>query len=225
MDLPPTVFSNRTAELDPDQKRIYKEVVKKLRLEFQEGKVTVANAGVKQLKLLQVVCGFLYTTDKKAVNFGCRSRLLALKESIEETPNKTIVFVPFIEALHNVAEYVKGFTTAEVVSGNTPEKDRMGIFARFQNSQNPRLLVAHPRCMAHGLTLTAADTIVWFAPLADLEIYDQANARVTRPGQKHTTLVVNIVGSKIEEKIYSGLRNKQKVQTTLLDMFANGLDV
>ena len=77
--------------------------------------------------------------------------------------------------------------------------------------------------MAHGLTLTAADTIVWYCPYPDLEIYEQANARITRPGQKHKTLIVHLQGTPIERRIYSRLRSKGSLQGTLLEMF-RGVD-
>jgi len=96
---------------------------------------------------------------------------------------------------------------------------RNEIFNTFQDSPEKQLLIAHPQCMAHGLTLTAANTIVWFTPTTSLEIYEQANARITRPGQSHKTLVIHLTGTAIERKLYSRLRQKARLQGALLDMF------
>jgi SNF2 family DNA or RNA helicase len=71
--------------------------------------------------------------------------------------------------------------------------------------------------MSHGLTLTAASTIVWFAPVTSNEIYQQANARITRPGQKHNQLIVNIDASEVERRIYTRLQKKQSMQGLLLE--------
>jgi SNF2 family DNA or RNA helicase len=73
--------------------------------------------------------------------------------------------------------------------------------------------------MSHGLTLTAATTIVWYAPIHSNETYEQACARVRRPGQKRTTVIVHVASTDTERKIYQRLKTKQHVQGILLDMF------
>jgi SNF2 family DNA or RNA helicase len=72
--------------------------------------------------------------------------------------------------------------------------------------------------MAHSLTLTAASTIIWYAPVIVNETFEQANARITRAGQKHTQFIVMLSGTDIERRWYQRLKNKQKVQGVLLDM-------
>jgi SNF2 family DNA or RNA helicase len=72
--------------------------------------------------------------------------------------------------------------------------------------------------MSHGLTLTAATNIIWFAPIYSNDVYEQACARVRRPGQTKTTVIVHLAGSEIERRIYQRLQTKQKLQGLLLDM-------
>lgn len=223
LDLPETLVSDREVTLSGQAQRAYDRVVKDLRVSFQEGEVTVLNEGVRMNKLLQAACGFLYTTEHDVVKLDDTARLQTLKDTIEETDNKTIVFVPFVESLHGISQYVAKFTSVETVSGSVSKKERDRIFTEFQHSSYPRVIVAHPKCMAHGLTLTAADTIVWYCPYPDLEIYEQANARITRPGQQHKTLIVHLQGTPIEKRIYSRLKSKGTLQGTLLDMF-RGVD-
>jgi SNF2 family DNA or RNA helicase len=86
------------------------------------------------------------------------------------------------------------------------------------------VLVAQPAAMSHGLTLVAANTIVWYAPVTSNETYEQANGRITRPGQKHQQFIINIEGTAIERKIYDRLRNKQKTQGLLLDLVQEDFD-
>jgi SNF2 family DNA or RNA helicase len=71
--------------------------------------------------------------------------------------------------------------------------------------------------VSHGLTLTAASTVVWYAPVTSNEVYQQANARITRPGQKYTQLIVNVEASDVERRIYTRLKLKQSLQGLLLD--------
>lgn len=103
--------------------------------------------------------------------------------------------------------------------GDVPQQQRAQIFNAFQNSTKHKALVAHPNTMAHGLTLTAADTIIWFSPITSLEIFEQANARIRRVGQKHKQQVLMFAGTPVEKKVYATLRRKQSVQDQLLAMF------
>jgi SNF2 family DNA or RNA helicase len=89
----------------------------------------------------------------------------------------------------------------------------------FQNTDKYRVIAAHPQCLAHGITLTAADTIIWFGPVTSLEIFDQANARIRRVGQKHKQQVLMLQSTPVEKKIYRMLRAKQLVQNKLLALF------
>lgn len=78
--------------------------------------------------------------------------------------------------------------------------------------------------MAHGITLTAADTVIWFGPVTSLEIYDQANHRIRRVGQKHKQLFLHLQSTPVEKKIYKLLANKQRVQDQLLGLFEASTD-
>ena len=110
--------------------------------------------------------------------------------------------------------------TADVIAGSVGKTQRDDIFNRFQNTPDPRVLVANPQAMSHGLTLTAATTIVWFGPVYSNEVYQQACARVRRPGQKRTTVIVHFISSKLEQTIYERLEKKQSLQGALLDLIA-----
>jgi SNF2 family DNA or RNA helicase len=151
------------------------------------------------------------------------NRHAALKGIIEGNDHKTIVFLPFKHGLRGVYQYVCGYTTAAQISGDTPPKKRTEIFTAFQHTSSPRVLVAHPECMAHGLTLTAASTIVWYSPLSDLEIYEQANARIARASQRNPVSIIEIEGTAVERLVYKRLAEKRSFQGGLLELFS-GVD-
>ena len=94
----------------------------------------------------------------------------------------------------------------------------MIVLSEFQSDSKLRVLVAQPGAMSHGLTLTAANTIVWFAPITSSETYLQANARITRPGQKVIQLIVMIEGTVMERRYYQRWKDKQKVQGLFIEM-------
>ena len=97
---------------------------------------------------------------------------------INSNERKVLVFVPFTHALQGVSEALEGANIEHaVVHGGIGSSERSAIFTAFQQTSKYKALVAHPTCLAHGLTLTAADTIIWFMPITSLDIYDQANAR------------------------------------------------
>lgn len=219
VELPEVVV--RTVEVPQSQKQIaaYEELRKRLSAMFAEGQITVQNAGILMNKLLQVSMGWVYTDKRGVVSLDPADRLQALADSIESTDRKVIVFVPFIHALDGVSTFLKGQGVEhEVVSGDTPKRQRDDVFGRFQMTSSPRVIVAHPQCMSHGLTLTAADTIIWFGPFASLETFEQANARITRVGQKHRQQVLLFAGTPAENKLYKRLQDKKGVQDALLDM-------
>jgi SWI/SNF-related matrix-associated actin-dependent regulator 1 of chromatin subfamily A len=160
----------------------------------------------------------VYGNDGEEIVIPAPERLAVTKEIIEEAGSKVIVFVPFTSALEAVAEYLRKYFTVEVVSGGTPKGTRDQIFGAFQNAPDPRVIVANAGVMSHGLTLTAASVIIWFAPTNSAETYEQANARITRPGQKLNQLIVNIEGSAVERAMYKRLQEKSNMQGFLLDI-------
>jgi SNF2 family DNA or RNA helicase len=103
-----------------------------------------------------------------------------------------------------------------VVHGDTPDRDR--IFNIFQNTDKYRVLLCHPQCVAHGITLTAADMSIWYLPITSLDIYDQFNARFRRVGQAHKQQLIHLQATPVEKKIYRMLREHQKLQNSFLEL-------
>ena len=220
VELPPVIYDTREAPLTPEQKRVYTEMMRHMKTAFAAGEVNAANEGVLMSKLLQITTGFVYTRDGKAVELDNDPRMDALIELIDEAEGKVIVFVDFIHASKMVAERLKqqGYAVAQV-SGETPKAARDQIFNEFQSAAFPRIIVAHPKCMAHGLTLTAANVIIWFSPTTSLDTYEQACARITRPGQTRKQLIMHLTGTPVESKLYKRLQQKASLQGALLEMF------
>ena len=219
IDLPPTTYQTQQVELTQEQKVAYKQMFTKLKADFAQGQLTAANEAVAQGKLLQIVCGVAYGADGEDIEIPAQPRIDLVREIIEQSQGKVIVFVPFRGALNYLAEAVRKDYTVEVVHGGVSKTDRDRIFGAFQREKEPRVLVAQPGTMSHGLTLTAASTIIWFAPITSNEIYEQACARIVRPGQKLNTLIVHIEGSDLERRMYDRLQKRGSTQGVLLKMF------
>lgn len=217
-DLPEQTFITREVEMTPEQKKAYKDMLSKLATDYQGGQILAVNEAVKANKLIQIACGVAYGTNGEEVVIPSKPRMDVLKEIIEESEGKVIVFVPLTAALESVAAELRKDLTVEVVHGQTSKPERDRIFSEFQRQTDPRVIVANAGAMSHGLTLTAATTIVWYAPVHSNETYEQACARMRRPGQTRTTVIVHICGSDVERRVYKRLQDKQSMQGLLLDM-------
>ena len=224
VDLPPTMYEYRFVEMSAEQKKAYKQMMSSLVAEAKAGQILAVNEAVKISKLTQIACGVAYDQEGKCVQFDCADRLAVLKEVIEESAGKVIVFVPLLGGLDMVAEALRDIWPTEVVHGGVGKNDRDRIFGEFQRPGGLHVIVAHPRCMSHGLTLVEANTIVWFIPTNDAETYVQANGRIVRPGQKRNTLIFHIEGSEVERKMYKRLQSKTSMQNLLLDLIKEGLE-
>lgn len=218
VDLPEQMILTRDVEMTDEQRKAYKDMLNKLATEYAGGQILAVNEAVKANKLIQIACGVAYGTNGDEVVIPAKPRMDALKELIDESTGKVIVFVPLTAALETVAKELAKDWTVEIVHGETSKSDRDRIFASFQKTDDPRVLVANAATMSHGLTLTAATTIVWYAPVHSNEIYEQACARVRRPGQTKTTVIAHIAGSDVERRVYKRLQDKQSMQGLLLEM-------
>lgn len=222
-DLPEQIFMTRDVEMTPEQKKAYKDMLAKLATEYAGGQILAVNEAVKANKLIQIACGVAYGTDGAIVELPSQPRVEVVREIIEESEGKVIVFVPLTGALEALAAELRKDWTVEVVHGGTSKAERDRIFADFQKLPDPRVLVANAATMSHGLTLTAATTIVWYAPVHSNEIYEQACARVRRPGQTRTTVIAHVAGSDMERRVYQRLKDKQSLQGILLDLMKERL--
>lgn len=225
LDLPDLVYTKRRVELTPQQKLYYEKLQKEMLFEAADEEVTAINAAVKANKLLQIACGAVYTDEGNTLEFDINNRYRVLHEVISETNNKVLVFVPFQHTIALLADKLsKDKITNDIISGSVSPGARSKIFSDFQTKPDPRVLVIQPQAAAHGVTLTAADTIVWWGPTASLETYAQANARIHRSGQKNKCTVVQLAGAGIEHRIYKLLDQKIDVHSRIVDLYDDLLD-
>lgn len=222
LDLPGEITTPLDVEMSKEQNKHYKELMQQLYTEVHGGKITAVNEGVLRLKLLQVACGVVYDTEGKAHEIDAGTRVEILLRTIERINEKVIVFVPFTEVTNMLYREIAKHWSAAIVYGDIPVKDRNQIFNDFQTKEDPSILIAHPGTMSRSLTLTEASTIIWYAPIDSNYIYEQANGRITRQGQKYVANIVHLAGSPAERRMYKRLEKRQQTQGVLLEMVAAG---
>jgi SNF2 family DNA or RNA helicase len=226
LDLPDLLYSEREVPMTPQQVRYYEKMRKVMAMQAAGEEVTAVNAAAKLNKLLQISCGAVYSNSGEIVSFDSSSRTAVLKEVIDESSHKVLVFVPYRHAIEILYEELRrdGYTV-EVIHGGVPAGKRTEIFRRFQEDADPQVLVIQPQAASHGVTLHAANTVVWWGPITSYETYAQANARIHRAGQKNKCLVVKLYGSPVEAKLYKTLDNKETAQTSLMELYRDAFEL
>lgn len=220
LDLPPVTFTEREAPMTPQQKSFYKRLKDEMLIEAAGEEVSAVNAAVKINKLLQIACGSVYTDSHEVVDFDVSNRLNVVQEVVDESSNKVLIFVPFTHSIEVLAKHLtKNGITCDVINGEVSVNRRSDIVQRFQSQPEPKVLIIQPMAASHGLTLTAADTIIWYAPCVSVETYLQANARIDRPGQVNPMTIVHITGSQVETRMYSLLRGNIANHQQVIDLY------
>ena len=224
IDLPSVTYQTRNVPLSPQAEKYYKKLKTQFMVEAAGALITAVNAAASLNKLLQVSGGAVYTDKRDVVEFDIKPRLNALQEVLDETTNKVIVFVPYRHTIEVVQRYLlsEGYST-EVIQGDVSLTDRTRIISKFQRDTDPRVLVIQPQAASHGVTLTAADTIVFWSPVMSVETYMQCVARIDRVGQQNKMTVVHLEGSDVERKIYKMLQGKIDNHQQLVDLYKEEL--
>ena len=225
LDLPEMTYVKREVPLTSQQKKYYEVLRERMILQASGEEITAANAAIMMNKLMQISCGAVYTDDGETLEFDIKHRYNVLKEVIDESSQKVLIFVPFKHTIEILVQRLrKDKITADFISGDVSASKRTEIFKRFQTQTDPRVLIIQPQAAAHGVTLTAANTVVWWGPTSSLETYAQANARVHRSGQKHKCTVVQLQGSGVEKRVYSLLDGRIDIHTKMIDLYKEILD-
>lgn len=218
LDLPPVIYMDRDAPLTTAQKAAYDEMKKTLIADVAGAKVQALNTAVMLSKLVQIACGVVYDQSGSEQRLSAAHRSDIVREIIDQSLGKVIVFAPYKSVVRALHDDLSKDHSCAMITGDTGRTERDTIYSRMQRDPTLRVLVASPSAMSHGLTLTQANTIVWYAPVTSNETYQQANARISRAGQTLTQFVVNISGSPVETAIYKRLAAKQALQGDILDL-------
>jgi SNF2 family DNA or RNA helicase len=225
LDLPDLTYQTREVPISPQVAHYYNTLKKQFLIEAAGAQISAVNAAASLSKLLQISGGAVYTDKKDILDFDISPRLNAMMEVVDETVNKVVVFVPYLHTIEPVSQHLRdnGIST-EVIKGEVSAKERAEIIGRFQTQANPRVLVIQPQSASHGITLTAADTMIFWSPVMSVETYIQCIGRIDRVGQKNKMTVVHLQSTEAERKVYTMLRGKVDSHLSLVDLYKQELD-
>jgi SNF2 family DNA or RNA helicase len=226
LDLPDVVYQIREVPLTPQAKAYYRLLKKEMMVQAAGEQVSAVNAAASLNKLLQLSGGAVYTDSGEVLEFDVSPRKQALREVMEETEHKVIVFVPYRHTISVVSDFLtKEGYSSEIISGSVSARERNEIFIRFQTATNPRVLIIQPQAASHGVTLTAANTVVFWSPVMSVETYLQCIARMDRVGQQNKMTVVHLQGSDVERRVFEMLQNKVDMHNKLVDLYQTEIGI
>jgi len=226
-DGPEITTQQREVGLSPAQKKMMADLKRDLVVQAKTGHlISAPNEAAARQKFIQISLGAIYDENHKAHLIDAGPRIEELRSLLEQASGKVLIFSPLTSVVHLLHKTLMktAHWTCEIVNGETSPKERNRIFESFQQSptSEPRILIADPGTMAHGLDLWQARTVIWYGPSDKTELYLQANRRAYRPGQTHPVTVVQIVSNALEREIYRRLESNTSLQGSLLDMVKTG---
>ena len=220
LDLPEQVDVIRTIELEPSARATYNKVERDSYAELQHGEIVTTNVLTKLLRLSQITGGFVKDEFNEFVEQVSEAKLEALKEIVEECVDagkKLVVFARFIPEIDEITKMLKklGIQYA-LIRGDV--KDRASEVDKFQNDPSVKVFIGQLQTTGMGLTLTAADTAVFYSLSYNFADYEQAKARIHRIGQKNTCTYIHLIAKKtIDEKVMDALKSKKNIADLVVD--------
>jgi SNF2 family DNA or RNA helicase len=218
--LPDKLYAKREVDLTEEQAKAYKEMRLMALALFKEGEVSTVNALTQIMRLHQIVCGHV-KLDNGAVLELPNNRIKELMNIVEESDGKMIIWANYrhdIEAIKLALSSVYGMNSAAAYYGDTETNKRQEIVNDFQDPNNPlRFFIGNPTTGGYGLTLTAANLVVYYSNSFDLEKRLQSEDRAHRIGQtKNVTYIDLISPGTVDEKIVKSLRDKINIATQVM---------
>ena len=219
LDLPPKNWTKRHITLSKEQQKVYDQM-KKTALATLNGKVTSTMTVLTQLmRLQQITCGHFVADDGSTQEIK-NNRITELMDVLDETEGKAIIWGHWQKDIQNiVSEIEKIHGPGSVVSyyGLTPQSERQDNIRKFQGDPRCRFMVGTPSTGGYGITLTAANTVIYYSNGYDLEKRLQSEDRAHRIGQKKNVTYVDIIcEDTVDEKIQKALRKKINIASEVL---------
>jgi SNF2 family DNA or RNA helicase len=219
LDLPPKIFMKRQISLSPDQKKLYEQMKKEALATLNGKRVTTVNVLTQLMRLHQITCGH-FTADDGTTQRIPNNRISELMNILEETEDKAIIWAHYQWDIKDIIKEInKTYGPGSVVDyyGLTPQDERQPNIKKFQSDPKCRFLVGTPSTGGYGITLTAANTVIYYSNGYDLEKRLQSEDRAHRIGQKKSVTYVDInAQDTVDEKIVKSLRKKINIASEVL---------
>jgi SNF2 family DNA or RNA helicase len=219
LDLPDKIYIKRSVALTAEQEKLYQQM-KTMALAILNGKQTTSMTVLTQLmRLHQITCGH-FTADDGSTQIVKSNRIDELMNVLEEVEGKVIIWANYQKDMSEIKKaIIKEYGEDSVVDyyGLTAQEDRQANIKSFQEDPDCRFFVGTPQTGGYGITLTQANTVVYYSNGYDLEKRLQSEDRAHRIGQKKSVTYVDLISEKtVDEKIVKALRKKINIASEVL---------
>lgn len=220
IDIPPCQYLTHVVQVSDEQAAAYKKMKDDLLIEYSEGLITAANAAVKAMKLLQIAAGSVKDDEGNSVKLDSSNRDEFLWNIFEQTGKTKLVVASAFRAdiAHLHSYFTKKGVKAAVIFGGVDHDVRAQHIKNFQEG-DLQVLIIQPQSAAHGITLTAANHLVWYSLVPSGEVHLQFNGRITRAGQTKKQTIHYLIGTQAEKRILGILTGKMNMSMSVLEMF------
>ena len=218
LDLPDKIYMKRVISLTDEQQKVYKQMKEEALAILNKKTVTTVNALTQLMRLQQITCGHFVADDGTTQEIK-NNRLNELMDILEEVEGKAIIWVHWQKDVQIIKEaLIKEYGPWSVVDYyGTPQDQRQKNKDNFQNDSKVRFFVGTPQTGGYGLTLTAANTVIYYSNGYDLEKRIQSEDRAHRIGQKKSVTYVDILAEEtVDEKIVKSLRKKINIASEVM---------
>jgi SNF2 family DNA or RNA helicase len=220
LDLPDKIYTTRDVELTPEQKLLYKQMKDLSFAMCNDEIMSVQVALTKILRLHQILCGS-FTTDEGEVKQIPNNRLSVLSDTLEEISGKVIIWANYLQNIKDITEMLTekyGKESFVVYTGATSSDDRVEAINLFQNANSPvRFFVGNVQTAGRGITLTAAQTVIYYSNNYSLEMRQQSEDRAHRHGQTNKVTYIDLIArDTLDEKIIQALLAKRNIANEIL---------
>ena len=219
LDLPPKIYMKRTIDLTAEQKKVYKQMKEEALAELHGKQITTITALTQLMRLQQITCGH-FVADDGTIQEIKSNRLSELRDILEEVEGKAIIWAHWQRDIQSIVKEIKkvhGPCSVVDYYGLTPQDQREKNKDAFQNDSKVRFLVGTPQTAGYGLTLTAANTVIYYSNGYDLEKRIQSEDRAHRIGQKKSVTYIDIIAEDtVDKKIQDSLRKKINIASEVL---------
>ena len=219
LDLPPKIYMKRIIQLTPEQDKLYKQMKEQALAEMNGERMSTDTALTQLMRLQQITCGHFKGDDAEIQDIK-HNRLDELKDVLEEVEGKVIIWCHWQRDVKIIKEALsKEYGPGSVVDyyGLTPQDQRQKNKDNFQKNPEVRFFVGTPQTGGYGITLTAANTVIYYSNGYDLEKRLQSEDRAHRIGQTSAVTYVDIIADKtVDQKIVKALKNKINIASQIM---------
>lgn len=224
LDLPEQTFLTRYIELTGKDRDLYQKIKRDGFAELEHGgQITAPTILAKLLRLQQFTGGFIQADEKEKPQFVYSGKINALDDILEDyvisSGKKLVVFCRFRPEIDLISDHLKkrGIRFCSIY-GDIKIEDRGAIVEDFQKNPATKVFLAQIDTAGLGITLTAADTAVYYSENFNYAAYSQSLSRIHRIGQRNTCTYIHlVVEHSIDETILKALSKKEDLAKTVVD--------